>query len=114
MVGVDAPVASPTRSQFARNGRLLTRVPPGVTTSTLPVVDPAGTVVVISVGETMVKVAAVPLKVTEVAPERSVPRTITFLPVLPAVGMVVTKGGRPMESLKAIPSKPPALVLVVP
>jgi len=42
----------------------------GVTTSTVPVVAPAGTVAVISEGETTVKTAAVPLKLTLVAPGR--------------------------------------------
>ena len=40
----------------------------GVVTLTLPVVAPAGTVVVMSEGETTVNVAAVPLKLTLVAP----------------------------------------------
>ncbi len=35
-----------------RNGTLLNSVPPGVATWTVPVVAPAGTVVVISDGET--------------------------------------------------------------
>jgi hypothetical protein len=49
-------------------GTLLDSVPPGVTTSTVPVVAPDGTVVVISVADTTVNTAAVPLKVTLVAP----------------------------------------------
>ena len=51
-------------------GTLLVSVPLGVTTWTLPVVAPAGTSVVIKELETTVNVAAVPLKVTLVAPVR--------------------------------------------
>jgi hypothetical protein len=53
---------------------LLKSVPPGVTTWTFPLVAPAGTVAVISEGETTVNTAAAPLKLTLVAPFRSVPR----------------------------------------
>ena len=45
----------------------------GVATFTLPNDAPAGTDVVISAGETIVNVADAPLKVTPVAPDRSVP-----------------------------------------
>lgn len=62
---------------------LLDRVPPGVVTFTVPDVAPVGTVVVISVAETTLKVAALPLKVTAVAPVRSVPKMITLAPTLP-------------------------------
>jgi hypothetical protein len=48
-------------------------VPPGVFTSTVPVAAPAGTVVVIKEAETTLKVAAVPLNVTLVAPVSLVP-----------------------------------------
>lgn len=47
-----------------KNFKLLASVPPGVTTSTLPVVAPAGTVVVTSELDTTVNVAGVPLNVT--------------------------------------------------
>ena len=43
-----------------RNFTLLESVPPGVTTWTVPVVAPAGTVVVIRELETTVKTAGVP------------------------------------------------------
>ena len=49
-----------SRSHFTRKGTLLESVPPGVTTWTLPVVAPAGTVVVIKELETTLKAAAVP------------------------------------------------------
>jgi hypothetical protein len=59
---------------------LLESVPPGVTTWTVPVVAPAGTVVVISDGETTVNVAGVPLKVTLVAPTSDVAQGSHFKP----------------------------------
>ena len=50
---------------------------PGTVTSTLPLVAPSGTLVVISELETTVNAASVPLKVTRVASVRSVPRIVT-------------------------------------
>jgi hypothetical protein len=62
------------RAHFTLKGRLLESVPlVGVTTWTVPVVAPAGTVVVIRECEFTVNTAGVPLKVTLVAPVRSVP-----------------------------------------
>ena len=87
-----------------RNLTLLTSVPPGVTTWIVPLVAPAGTVVVINVGRTTVNTAAVPLKVTLVAPARFVPRILTAAPTLPEVGRVFTNGARPTERLNAVPS----------
>ena len=66
-----------------RKAMLLGSVPPGVVTVTFPVVAPAGTVVMISVAETTVKLAAVPLKLTSVAPVKLVPRTVTLDPTRP-------------------------------
>jgi hypothetical protein len=79
-------------------------VPPGVVTSTVPVVAPDGTVAVTSVAETTLKVAALPLKVTDVVPVRSVPRTMTVVPTAPIVGTVSTNGPRPTDMLKIVPS----------
>jgi hypothetical protein len=53
---------------------LLVSVPLGVTTWTGPVVAPTGTVVLIAVCDSTVKVADVPLKVTLVVPARLVPK----------------------------------------
>src|SRR5258708_5747858 len=58
-----------------RKFTLLVKVRLGVVTLTLPVVAPRGTVVLISVAETTVNVAAVPLKVTLVVPVRLVPES---------------------------------------
>jgi len=80
---------------FTTKDALLVSVPPGVVTWTVPLVAPVGTVVVISDAETTVKVAAVRLKVTLVAPVRSVPRMVTLAPTWPKAGVVVTKGPSP-------------------
>ena len=51
-----------------------------------PVVATTGTVAVSSVGETCVKPALEPPKVTEVAPARFVPAIVTSVPPPPEVG----------------------------
>ena len=68
-------------------------VPPGVVTVTLPVVAPAGTVAVIWVPELTVNVAAVPLKLTAVAPVRLVPVITTEVPAVPLVGLRLLSAG---------------------
>src|ERR1700683_105900 len=82
---------------------LLESVPLGVTTLTSPVMAPAGTVVVISELDTTVKLAAVPLKVTLVAPVRLVPSMLTAAPAAPEPGCVSTNGLRPRDRLKPVP-----------
>ena len=84
---------------------LLLSVPLGVTTFTGPVVAPAGTVVVISELDTTLNLAAVPLKVTLVAPLRSVPRMVTDFPTAAEVGIVSTNGPRPTDRLKIVPDR---------
>ena len=79
------------RGWHTRKTALLISMPLGVLTHTLPVVAPAGTVVVISEGETTAKVAGVPLKVTLVAPVRSVPRILTAALTMAEVRCVSTE-----------------------
>ena len=74
-----------------------------VVTLTGPAVAPEGTLVSISDFDMTVKVAAVPLKVTLVAPFRFVPRILTAVPTLPEVGTVSTNGPRPTDTLKTVP-----------
>lgn len=90
---------------LTRKGTLLESVPCGITTWTLPVVAPAGTVAPIKELEITLKTAAVPLKVTLVAPVRLVPRISTTAPALPEVGCVSTNGPRPTDRLKTVPWK---------
>jgi hypothetical protein len=84
-------------------GALLENVPPGVTTWTVPVVAPVGTVVVISELETTSKTAPVPSKLTLVAPVRLVPRILTVVPAEPEAGSVSTNGPKPTDRLKTAP-----------
>jgi hypothetical protein len=81
-------------------------LPPTVT-CTVPVVAPAGTVVVISDAETTLKVAGVPLKATLVTPVKFVPRMVTGVPTRPEVGWSSMKGLRPVERRKTVPWPPP-------
>jgi hypothetical protein len=73
-----------------RKDTLLESVPLGVTTWTLPVVAPAGTVAAIWELETTLKTAAMPLKLTLEAPVRSVPRMLMAAPTSPEAGSVFT------------------------
>src|SRR5947207_3038888 len=66
---------------------VLSAKPAGVVTLILPVVAPLGTVVSIRVSETTVKVAALPLKATAVAPMKFVPVMVTAVPTGPLVGV---------------------------
>jgi len=65
----------------------LLAVPPAVVTLMAPVFAPVGTLVVILVAASFVIVAAAPLKLTFVAPERLVPVTVILSPTLPEVGL---------------------------
>jgi hypothetical protein len=85
------------------NDKLLESVLLGVSTFTSPVVAPVGTVVVISELDITENLAAVPLKVTLVAPVRSVPRILTAAPTAPEVGSVFTNGPKPKDRLKIVP-----------
>jgi len=82
-----------------RKGTLLESAPPGVITWTVPVVAPTGTLVVISEADFTVKTAAVPLKVTLLAPVRSVPKIVALAPALPEVGSASTNAPRPTDRL---------------
>ena len=85
------------------NGTLLLSVALVVVTWTIPVVAPVGTVVSISVSDTTVNVAAVPLKLTPLALVRLLPRIMTAAPTPADVGTVCTKGPSPIERLKTVP-----------
>ena len=76
---------------------LLVSVPLGVVTTTGPVVAPLGTTVVMKVSLTTVKLlAATPLKVTEVVPDKRWPRIWAGFPVLPVGTTSATNGLRPI------------------
>ena len=79
----------------------LVAVPPGVVTAIGPLVAPEGTVAVICVAELTVKVAAVPLNVTALAPLSAVPVIVTVAPTAPFGGAkleIVGEDELPKES----------------
>jgi hypothetical protein len=65
----------------------LEAVPPGVVTAITPVAALSGTVAVISVAETIVKVALAPSNVTPLAPVKPVPLIVTNVPAEPDVAV---------------------------
>jgi hypothetical protein len=77
--------------------------PLGVFTVTDPLVAPEGTVALISDSDSTSNDAAVPLKLTALAPVRLVPRILTTDPTLPELVCVATNGPRPVESLNTVP-----------
>ena len=77
---------------------VLVAVPPAVVTLIVPVVAPLGTVVLIEVAERTVKIAAVPLKLTAVAPVKLEPDMVMIVPTLPAVGEKVVILGAGVET----------------
>src|SRR4030095_1171993 len=84
--------------------RPLVAVPLGVVTVIRPVVAPTGTVVSIRVEETTLKLAAVPLKRTLVAPVKFVPVIVTGVPTGPLVGLkdVIVGGCVTVKSLPLV------------
>ncbi len=103
LVTVPLPLVDTVKPSKTTKFTLLVTVPPGVVTLTGPVVAPAGTVVVISVEETISNVATVPLKVTLVAPATFVPRMMTGVPTAPEVGSVSMNGASPVSNWKTVP-----------
>jgi hypothetical protein len=96
----------------------LVPVPLGVVTLIGPVVAPAGTEVLIWVSEFTVKVAAVPLKFTEVAPVNPEPETVTVVPVGPLVGenelIVGAEGVLTVKLVELVPVPFGAVTLIGP
>ncbi len=93
---------------------VLVTEPAGVVTLIGPVVAPAGTVAVILVDLTTLNVAAVPLKVTPVAPVKLVPVIVTVVPTGPKVGENEVIVGAPAVDVTLKPwelqSLPPGVV----
>jgi hypothetical protein len=65
----------------------LVALPAGVVTVIGPLLAPLGTVALISVSETTVKTAGVPLKATAVAPVKCAPLIVTVVPIGPPLGV---------------------------
>ena len=74
----------------------LVAVPPGVVTLIEPLVAPAGTVALIDVADTTLKMALVSLNFTAVAPMKFVPVMVTLVPTGPIVGekLVIVGAGK--------------------
>src|SRR5580698_7926646 len=68
------------------NFSLLVVVPPGLVTLIEPLVAPAGTVVVMNSEPGTLKVAEVPLNLTDVAPIKGPRPMVTFVPTFPEDG----------------------------
>src|SRR5262245_3526737 len=82
----------------------LVAVPPGVVTAILPVLVSAGTVAVILMGLLTVKVAAMPLNVTDEALRKVFPLMITLVPASPEVGEKLVMVGRTRKLLALQPA----------
>jgi hypothetical protein len=76
----------------------LVTLPPGVVTETVPLVAPAGTVAVICVAESTLKLAATPLKRIALAPLRPVPVSFTLVPTGPEAGSIPVRAGAGMTA----------------
>src|SRR5438128_2119562 len=81
-----------------------------------PVVAPLGRVVAIEVDEFTVKLAATPLRVTDVAPVKFVPLIVTLAPTGPLVGekLVIVGGGMTVKLLALIAVPPDVVTLIGP
>ncbi len=89
--------------------------PAPVETVIFPVVAPVGTVVVIWVALATVKVAAVPLNLTEVAPVKPAPVMVTPRPICPVVGLKDAMVGAEGVTVKLLAevAVPPVVVTVI-
>lgn len=93
---------------------LLVPVPARVVTAIMPVVAPAGTVAVICVSELTVKFAAVPLKVTAVAPVKFRPVMTTDVPAAPPAGVKLVIYGPTVKVPVLVTVPPGAVTAIVP
>src|SRR4051794_14704072 len=82
LVGLKLVILGSTRKLVA-----LVAVPATLVTVILPVVAPAGTLVVMEVVETTLNVALVLLKLTSVMPVKFVPVMVTATPIAPLAGV---------------------------
>jgi hypothetical protein len=95
---------------------LLTALPPGVTTRTLPLAAPAGTVARILVGDRMVNVAGLLLlKITVLVPLKCVPLMTIASPTAPELfeKPLIVGGGVVRVNVAALVAVPPDVVTVI-
>src|SRR5205807_2199795 len=102
-------------AEFTRKLVALVPVPAAFVTVIFPLVAPVGTVALICVSEFTVNVvAAVPLKLTPVAPVKPVPVSVTLAPVGPLVGAnEEISGAEFTRKLVALVPVPAAFVTVI-
>jgi hypothetical protein len=112
-VGLDVTVPLARRPVLVTvNGTLtvkllaLSAMPASAVTLSGPVVAPAGTVAWIAASEVTVKLAALPLNVTAVAPVKFAPLIITLAPTRPYVGvkLVIVGAAMKLAELAAVPA----------
>jgi len=107
------PGVTLTTVGLTRKVPALVAVPAVVRTATVPAVAPAGTVAVILVGVSTVKVVAgVPSKVTEVAPVKLAPLMVTLAPITPLDGVTLAIRGATAK-LAALVAVPPGVVTAI-
>ena len=109
-------VVSLSRVELTVKALALVPVPAALVMLMAPVVAPLGTVVLTWLSETTVKLAAVPLKPTAVAPLNPLPVSVTEVPTGPLVGANEPITGAEM-TVKALPLTPvpaPFVALMVP
>jgi hypothetical protein len=87
-----------------------TAVPPGVVTLTFPEVPPASTAVMLVAETTLNEFAAIPPKLTAVAPVKSVPVKVTVVPVAALVGVNEVIVGAGIKVNPASTAVPPGVV----
>jgi len=111
--GPAAGLTPVTEIEVTPNAIALVPVPPGAVTLIFPVVAPDGTTAVICVGESTVKLAALPLNLTAVAPVNDFPATVTEAPARPVRGeKPVTNGTTEKVPSVAVPD--PVVTVSVP
>jgi hypothetical protein len=98
------------------DGKPVAGRPPAVTTTTLPVVAPTGTPVMIEVGVQLVTLAATPLNVTAPSAEpKFVPVIVTLVPAVPDGGeSVVVVGARITVNVTSLLAIPPTVTTTYP
>ena len=94
----------------------LVTVPPGVVTDTFPVVPDATTAVMLVAETTVNEFAAVPPKVTAVAPVKLVPVIVTVdpLPALVGINEVIVGAGITLKLVELVAVWPPTVTVIAP
>src|ERR1044071_2112835 len=92
----------------------LVPVPLDVVTEILPVVAPLGTIAVICVSESTLKVESVPLNFTLLAPVKVIPVITTFAPGAPLVGLKLVILGVTLKLATLVPVPAGFVTVILP